>query len=173
MVLRWLLVLICAWWVSVSQAAVPDIPLQTLDGQPRNVNEYIGKGKWVIVALWAHDCRICAGEAAEISAFHNAHQAKDAMVLGVSLDGAGQIDQARAFASRHKLPFVNLVAEPEEAVIMQFGGGRFVGTPTHYFFDPVGRIVGRKIGPISGEDIEAFMDAFNKSKYAVPSPAAP
>jgi len=54
--------------------------------------------------------------------------------------------------------------------IKRFGGGKFIGTPTHYFFDPTGRIVGRKIGPISGDDIEEFIAAFNSSPYAVGQP---
>ena len=150
----------------VVHAVSPDIALSDLDARPGNVNEYIGQGKWTVVVLWAHDCGVCGKEIHHMSAFHQTHQDKDAIVLGVSIDGLERIEQARGFVARHKLPFMNLVAEPDEAVILKFGGGRFVGTPTHYFYDPTGRIVGRKIGPIKGEDVEAFIKAVTESGYA-------
>ncbi len=147
-------------------AASPDILLRGMDGKPRNVNEFIGHGKWVIVTAWAHDCRICESEMPDISAFHVQHKDKDAIVLGVTIDGMELIDLARGFVSKNKLPFVNLVAEPEQAVMMKFGGGSFVGTPTHYMYDPSGRLVARKVGPLPGKDIEEFIEAFNASPYA-------
>ena len=98
--------------------------------------------------------------------FHQAHRDKDAIVLGVTIDGAVRLSLAQQFAARHQLQFANLVVEPEEEAVLRFGGGKFVGTPTHYFYEPRGRIVGRKIGPISGADVEAFMEAFNNSPYA-------
>lgn len=150
----------------VVHAAVPDVMLHDMDGKPRNAKEYIGQGKWTIVVIWAHDCLICDSSIHHMSEFHAAHHDKDATVLGVSIDGMDKLDLARGFVAKHKLPFSNLVAEPEEEVIGRFGGGRFIGTPTHYFYDPVGRIVGRKVGPLSGADIEAFIEAFNNSPYA-------
>lgn len=171
MIHRLLLSITLAALMSTAYAAVPDIALQELDGQPRNVNEIIGQGKWVIVVLWAHDCRVCASEIHNMNDFHAAHKDKDAIVLGVTIDGATLLDRARGFAATHKLQFMNLMAEPEVETVERFGGGKFVGTPTHYFYDPIGRIVGRKIGPLSGEDVEEFIEAFNKSSYAVNRPS--
>ena len=131
MIHRLLLSITLAVLMSTTHAAVPDIALQTLDGQPRNVNEFIGKGKWVIVVFWVHDCRVCASEIHNMNAFHVAHKDKDAIVLGVTIDGAALLDRARGFAEAHKLQFMNLVAEPEAEIIERFGGGKFVGTPTH------------------------------------------
>ena len=149
-----------------AQASAPSIELRDFDNKPRNVNEFIGQGKWTIVVLWAHDCSVCDKELGPMAAFHTANRDGNAIVLGVSIDGVDKLDQARAFAARHQLPFVNLVAEPDRDVLAKFGGGAFVGTPTHYFYDPLGRIVGRKIGPLPKEDLEAFIEAFNKSPYA-------
>lgn len=159
--------------IGTAQASAPNIPLPALDGTPRNVNEFIGQGKWVVVVFWAHDCSICASEIHKINAFHTAHKDKDAIVLGVTLDGAAYLPHARKFALTHQLQFTNLLTEPDAEVVKQFGGGTFVGTPTHYFYDPVGRIVGRKIGPLSGGDIEAFMEAFNSSSHAIHNPKKP
>lgn len=149
------------------RAGIPDIELRDLDGKPRNVNEFIGHGKWTIVSIWAHNCSVCEKEIGEMAAFHTANRDRGAMVLGVSIDGMEQMELARKFIARHTLPFVNLVAEPEQDTIAKFGGGAFIGTPTHYFYDPTGRIVGRKIGPMPRADLEAFIDAFNKSAHAI------
>jgi len=167
---KWMLSLAMAFVMSSAHAAAPDISLQDLDGRTRNVNEFVGQGKWVIVAFWMHDCKICAAEIHHMSAFHKAHQAKDAIVLGITIDGADYLKEAKHFVFTHQLPFTNLITEPDAEAIKRFGGGKFVGTPTHYFFDPTGRIVGRKIGPISGADIEEFIAAFNSSPYAVGLP---
>lgn len=149
-----------------AHAHAPSIELRDFDNTPRNVNEFIGKGQWTIVALWAHDCPICDKELGQMAAFHAAYRERDAIVLGVSIDGADKLGQARAFAARHQLPFVSLLAEPDPDVLAKFGGGTFVGTPTHYFYDPLGRIVARKIGPLPKEDLEAFIEAFDRSPYA-------
>lgn len=146
-------------------AAAPSVELHGLDGKPRNANEFIGHGKWTVVVAWAHDCFICNHEIGQMTAFHNAHKNKDAIVLGVSIDGMEKIKDAREFVADHKLPFVNLVAEPEQEVMMAFGGGPFVGTPTFYIYDPSGKIVARNVGPTSRQDVEKFIDDYNKNSY--------
>jgi peroxiredoxin len=138
-------------------AVAPDIPMRDLDGKTHNVNEFIGHGKWTVVVAWAHDCHICAREMHEMTAFHNAHRDKDAIVLGVSVDGFELAREARRFVSTHKLPFVNLIAEPRQEVMEKFGAGRFVGTPTFYVFNPQGEIVGQNVGPVTRQEVETFM----------------
>ncbi|MCK7581417.1 MAG: TlpA family protein disulfide reductase [Chromatiales bacterium] len=144
-------------------AGAPSIPLQDLDGRARNVNEFIGHAKWTIVVAWSHDCRICDLEIHEMAAFHAARHDKDAMVLGITLDGAEHLKEARAFVKRHKLPFVNLITEPSQEVMMKFGAGQFVGTPTYYVYDPKGKIVGQNIGPLTRAEVEKFIASFDKA----------
>lgn len=143
-------------------AETPSIMLRDLDGRERNVSEFIGKGKWTVVVAWAHDCHICDREIGEMSAFHRAHAKKDASVVGVTLDGAAQLPQARDFVKRHKLPFVNLVAEPKQEIMRQFGAGDFVGTPTYYIYNPKGEIVGQNVGPVTRKEVEAFITSDQK-----------
>jgi len=143
-------------------AGAPSIPLRDLDGRERNVNEFIGRGKWTIVVTWAHDCPICDREIDEMAAFHVANRDKDAIVLGVTLDGAEFRSEARAFVRRHKLPFVNLITEPSQAVMMKFGAGQYVGSPTYYIYDPAGEIVGQNIGPLTRTEVEDFIRSFNQ-----------
>lgn len=138
-------------------AAPPDLVLKDFNGKDRNINEFIGKGKWVAVMIWAHDCHICNQEVHQMTFFHDEHKNKDAIVLGVSIDGMDKIKEASKFVKRHSLNFTSLIAEPEHEVLIKFGGGPFFGTPTFYIYDPKGELVARNIGPVSGEDIERFM----------------
>lgn len=170
---QWMVGVVMALMLNTAHAAAPDITLPDLQGQPHHLNEFIGKGKWVVMVFWMHDCKICVREIHHLQAFHAAHADKDALVLGISIDGADRVKDAGAFVARHKLTFPNLLTEPDFEAIQKFGGGKFLGTPTVYFYDPIGRLVARKIGPIPRADIEAYIDAFNNSPYARESPDKP
>jgi hypothetical protein len=52
---------------------------------------------------------------------------------------------------------VNLITEPSQEVMVKFGAGEFVGTPTYYIYNPKGEIVGQNIGPVSRKEVEAFI----------------
>jgi peroxiredoxin len=157
--LRWLLIFLTLP-LAVWAASAPDIVLKDFNGKDVNVNQYIGKGKWVVVAIWAHDCHICNEEIHEMTAFHKTHKDKDAIVLGVTIDGIDQKKLAQGFIDKHKLPFDNLIAEPDQAVLMGFGGGAFVGTPTYYVYTPQGEIAAKNVGPVSQADIEGFIKEY-------------
>lgn len=166
MLQRFLASLVFLFLSAASVAAAPSIELRDLDGKPRNVNEFVGQGKWAIVVVWAHDCLICYREIHQMAEFHNARKDKDAIVLGVSIDGMAQIKEARQFAADRKLPFASLLAEPEPGEMAQFDSAPFIGTPTHYFYDPKGRLVARKVGPLKQKDLDEFIEAFNASPFA-------
>lgn len=153
---------VCGLMATLALAATPDIPMRDPDGKTRNVNEFIGHGRWTVVVVWAHDCHVCGREIHEMSSFHLAHQDKEAIVLGVSIDGYDQVKEARRFITRHKLPFANLIAEPQQDVMMKFGAGRFVGTPTYYIFNPQGEIVGQNVGPVTRDEVETFLASPDK-----------
>src|SRR4030067_22256 len=73
------------------------------------------------------------------------------------------LKEARTFVKRHKLPFVNLITEPSQEVMMKFGAGKFIGTPTYYIYDPKGEIVGQNIGPLTRTEVEEFITSFEKA----------
>lgn len=150
--------LLLAIFPALAWAVSPDISLKDFAGREQNVNQFIGHGKWVAVVVWAHDCRVCDAEIHEMADFHRAHKNRDAIVLGVTIDGEAKRKAAKAFVDRHKLPFVNLIAEPDEQVIQQFGAEQFVGTPTTYLYEPGGRLVAMNIGPVSRQDLENYLE---------------
>jgi thiol-disulfide isomerase/thioredoxin len=145
-------------------SASPSVVLKDLDGKDHNVNEFIGKGKWTVVAVWAHDCVICNQEIHHMTFFHDAHKKKDAIVLGISIDGYANKADARKFIDKHSLNFTNLIGGPD--AIAKFHAGRFIGTPTFYIYSPEGALLTTKVGAMTQEEVESFIKKKTNAKKA-------
>ncbi len=152
------LVLWAAFVAAPAFATPPDVPLSDFDGRVHNVGTHLGKGQWVLVVAWAHDCHVCEAEMGEMARFHREYAKKDARVIGISIDGFELRDRARAFVERHRLPFPNFLVEPDQEIMMRFGGGPFYGTPTHYLYDPAGTLVAMSTGSITAQEIRGYID---------------
>lgn len=139
-------------------ATPPSVPLSDFTGGMHDIATHLGKGQWVIVVAWAHDCHVCEAEMGEMAQFHRDYAKKDARVVGVSIDGFELRDKARAFVERHRLPFPNFLVEPDQEIMMRFGGGPFYGTPTHYIYDPTGKLVAMSTGTVTAQEIRSYID---------------
>ena len=64
-------------------------------GNQKSIKDYVGNGKWLVVMLWASDCHVCNQEAHQYVKFHKLHKDKDAIVLGISLDGKNKKADAK------------------------------------------------------------------------------
>jgi peroxiredoxin len=141
-------------------AAGPDLRLRDVGGRERNVNEFVGQGKWTIVAVWSSGCPICRRDIFHMTFFHDEHRKRDATVLGLSIDGYANRDKARGFIEEQSLNFPNLVGEPEDA--SRLSGAMFIGTPTYYFFSPEGRFMTQRIGPVTQQQAEQILRDLEK-----------
>jgi len=148
-ILLWLLL------VPVAQAE----GLQDFNGNPKAISDYSGKGKWLVVMIWASDCRVCNKEAHAYVDFHFVHADDDAQVLGISIDGQANKGEAQKFIERHKLNFPNLIGEPAAVADMftQLTGAYFAGTPAFLFYDPKGELRAQQLGAVPTELIEDFI----------------
>ena len=135
--------------------------LSDFDGKPRDLQDFVGKGKWTLVMFWASDCPICNSEAPSYAMFHDIHHDTDAIVVGVSLDGKAKAEAAQAFLERHLVDFPNLIGEPRDiaGLFTRLTEGRqpWLGTPSFLLYSPKGELVGWQIGPVSVEAIEAYI----------------
>ncbi len=163
---RLTVVLLLAWPLSVL-ASGPNLVLKRLDGTRENVSDFIGHGKWTIVAIWAHDCPVCNADIDQVAFFHDAHRHTDATVLGVSIDGWAQRKEARQFIDLHGLDFPNLIAEPDPTVLAKFGGDRFYGTPTFYIYSPQGVLKARRVGAVTQEELDSFIQGHARAAAGV------
>ena len=143
--------------VLTAQAAA--LTLNDFSGNVSGLKQYTGKGKWTIVMLWASDCLICNKEAPHYNDFHNKHKDKDAIVLGISLDGKANIKAARKFIQDHKLDFPNLLGEAEDIAVFFYDstGEQWAGTPTILIYSPQGKLTVQQIGAVPVPLLEQFL----------------
>lgn len=151
-----------ASWLIVITAQAADIPLldsKQLNGQSKDLDAFVGKGKWTLVMFWATDCSICKRQKPVISAFHSKHKDTDAHVVGVAIDGYKNISAIKAYVAEHRPSFPTLVAElPVLAMNYQIATEeQFRGTPTYWLFNPEGELLGNNPGPLRIEAIENFI----------------
>lgn len=157
----WLLTATLALFPAAALPATAEETLYDFDGRPHALEEYPGKGKWLIVTVWASDCAVCNKEMPEMVAFHNAHRDKDATVLGISVDGPARKQEALAFIERHHIGFPNLLDDGRafKAIYLRATGRPwFGGTPMNLVYAPDGKLLARRIGPLPKAEIEAFIE---------------
>lgn len=132
---------------------------EDFNGKPQVLENYLGKGKWTIVMIWASDCHICNREAHEYVDFHLIHSDTDATVLGISLDGDSRKKAAEKFIKKHSVDFPNLIAEPEyvSALYKDLTGQFFSGTPSFLIYSPEGELKAAQAGAVPTKLIEDFI----------------
>ena len=157
---RWLAVLFIL--PALAMAAGPDFRLKDVEGMEHNVNEYIGQGKWTVVAVWSSDCPICRRDIHHMTFFHNEHRKKNATVLGLSIDGYDNRVKAKGFIDDQSLNFPNLVGEVDDAI--RLSNTMFIGTPTYYFFSPDGKFMAQRIGPVTQQQAEQVIEDLEKQR---------
>jgi peroxiredoxin len=142
--------------------AAPDLKLQDLSGKARSATDYIGKGRWVIVAVWSADCPICQREMYHMTFLHDERKDKDVRVLGLSIDGLTNRAKAQEFADAQSLNFPNLLGNPGDA--SRLSGHPLAGTPTYYFFAPDGKFATQRVGALTQAQAERVLDTLKKAR---------
>ena len=141
---------------------------EDFNSKQQKLENHIGKGKWLVVMMWASDCHICNREAHEYVDFHMIHSDTDATVLGISLDGESRKKEAMGFIKKHSVDFPNLIAEPEyvSKMYQELTGEFFSGTPTFLIYSPEGELKAAQAGAVPTKLIEDFITK-NSSKKVV------
>jgi peroxiredoxin len=155
----WMAVILLASLVSAGSAWAA-AELKDFNGKQSSIADYAGKGKWLVVMLWASDCMVCNQEIGNYTAFQTKHAGKDAVMLGVSIDGDEKMKDARDFMSRHKVNFPSLIGEPQQvaSLYQELTGTEWRGTPTFMVYNPKGELIGAQTGAVPTEVIESFID---------------
>ena len=138
--------------------------LTDFKGNAKAIEDFTGKGKWVLVMFWASDCHICNKEAHQYVDFHMVHSDEDAIVLGVSIDGKDRFKEAENFIKKHNIDFPNLIGEPTDVITeySKHAQQRWVGTPSFLLFNPKGEILAAQAGAVPPEVVENFMKKHSK-----------
>jgi thiol-disulfide isomerase/thioredoxin len=132
--------------------------LNALRPGPAALEEYLERGKWLVVMLWASDCIACNREAYQYVEFHEFHNDSDARVLGISLDGGDQA-AAQSFIEKHNVSFPNLITDFDigSRWFENLTGQHFWGTPGFLIFDSTGELRAQQIGAVPVNLIEEFI----------------
>ena len=142
------------------QADPVDFSLPDIEGKARTLSEF--RGKWVVVNYWATWCPPCLEEIPDLIAFHDRHQDKDAVVIGINFEDIPPA-QLRAFVDEHFISYPVLrngdMAPPTERLAV-------AGLPTTYIISPEGVPVARQVGTISAEALEKFIEKERRGRVA-------
>ena len=135
----------------------------TLNGADASLDEYTGKGKWLVVKIWASTCHVCNETAHEMVALTDQRK-RDVQVLGIAVDGLTNRDGVLAFIERHGLNYPTLLDDGRGAAHeyrrgVQRGWGGW--TPTYLIFTPDGKLVAQNIGAVAASDVIRFVDGFS------------
>ena len=118
----------------------PAAALETIDGKPANLSEWVGK-KPVVMEFWATWCGNCEQLEPTMKAMHAKYGARVAFLgIGVSVNQTPA--RIKAYAAKHNLPWVQLFDRKGEA------SGAYDAPATSYVvvLDAAGKVVYTGLG---------------------------
>lgn len=133
-----------------SHAAMSDIY-----GNPSELNNHVGKGKWLVVKVWRSDCGICMSTMHETNSAQ--HIIPNTKIIGVSLDGDARIAN-RALRRLH-VNFTNLVSNTHEfnRYIKRSTRRNIIGYPTYMIYAPNGKLKAMQTGDVKPAELRRYI----------------
>ncbi len=127
-----------------------DFHLVDTTGKSHDLSAY--KGQWVLVNFWATWCPPCLEEIPEFAALYAARNSRDLMVIGVAVDFDDK-KQVFQFAEKQGMNYPLVLGD--ENSVARFG--RVNVLPTTFLFDPKGKKVLHRVGPLTRAELEKLM----------------
>ena len=111
------------------------------------------QGQPLIVNFWARWCGPCRKEIPELAAAHERYAGQGLRIIGIALDD--KAEATRDFAKAYDMNYRGLLAKNAGIALMQALGNTKAVVPFTLLIDRQGQIVGSKLGPMDGAEIEA------------------
>lgn len=145
---------------AAADAERPTLKIATLDGAQYDLVSK--RGGWVVVNFWATWCAPCIKEMPELDAFDA--ERTDVEVIGLAYEEIA-VEEMRAFLKqrpvRYPIALVDTYDPPAD-----FPTPR--GLPMTYVIAPDGRIAKSFMGPVTGAELAAVIDAPTGAPAAKP-----
>ena len=143
------------WWNGrdTGQVARADLAFRDLDGQPRTLADW--RGKLVLLNFWATWCTPCLKEIPLLVETQREHGPRGLQIVGVAMD---EVDAVKAFAQRLQMNYPTMVGKGEIAAAMDELGDELGAFPFSVLIAPDGRILDRRSGDLSREEIAQWLD---------------
>ncbi|HET9700753.1 MAG TPA: TlpA disulfide reductase family protein [Burkholderiales bacterium] len=138
--------------------------LTDAQGKVHRLEDY--RGRWVLVNFWATWCPPCLEEIPDLVALYEGR--RKVMVLGIAMDYRDR-ETVLKFADQMFMSYP--VVFGDQAVSAQFG--KLKGLPTTYLYGPDGRLAATRVGPVTQESIERFIDEHSPKNRGAQSPVIP
>ncbi len=135
-----------------SGVSAEEWPLRDLQGKQRALTEF--QGKWRLVNYWATWCTPCLEEIPELVRFHAKHKGKDAVVIGINMEGL-DADTLTLFMDELGINYPIWISPPSQQTPL----GPLSGLPTSFLISPQGEVVARQVGVVSAGMIERFIES--------------
>ncbi len=139
-------------FIAPARAAMPSQPtlqVTTLEGETFDLATQ--RGHWVIVNFWATWCVPCIEEMPDISHFVAAHS--NVRAIGLAYEDS-EPATIKAFLAEH--PVVYPIAQVSlDKPLKDFDEPR--GLPMTYLVDPNGKVVQRRLGPVTEAMLEQWI----------------
>jgi peroxiredoxin len=135
----------------MSLSNAPDFTLKSLDGHTVHLSDF--RGKVVVLNFWATWCAGCRVEIPRLIDAERRYGAADFVVVGVSMDDAGD-DVVARFAKAMNVNYT--VVRGDAAVARAYGGVRFL--PQSFMIDRHGKLVKMFAGPPDSRELHRLIE---------------
>lgn len=149
-----------AWWRfsprtadAAAEAEFWALRLETPEGRPLALDQF--KGAPLLVNFWATWCPPCIEELPLLNEFHRENSAKGWQVIGLAVD---QLASVRTFLGKQILSFPVAMAGATGTSLSKSLGNTAGGLPFSVIFGADGRIIARKIGRLTAQDLAVWRD---------------
>lgn len=131
-----------------------DFKLKDLSGKEISLSDL--KGKRVFLNFWASWCPPCKAEMPNIEKLYEETKNSDLVIIAVNL--GEDKDTVKSFIDKNNYNFTVLL-DSNQSVAEKYN---ISSIPTSFFIDKNGKIVSKKIGAMTLEEMKAYVDLTKK-----------
>lgn len=130
----------------------PDAPLQSLEGEPFSLADYIGQP--MVLNFWATWCEPCTREMPLLNDYAAAHPDLTVMALTDPDDAATSRQQVADFIQEYDLAHIRFGADARSFLQLSMNAMQI---PTTFILDGEGVVRFRHIGELTAHDLDVYL----------------